>query len=113
MLFNEPTRDAVAARLRGHQLRAPDLLPFEVANACLKKIRTRPGEQDDLLVSFSTLYELPISLDQIDAREAIMLAAENKLSLCDASYLWLARHLGAELITLDGDLADAAAALKL
>ncbi len=104
MLFNEPTRDEVAARLRGHALHAPDLLPFEVANACLKKIRARPSEQKDLLESFSTFQDLPIFLDQIDAHATIVLAFKHKLSLYDASYLWLAQQHGVELVTLDEKL---------
>jgi len=89
MLFNEPPRD-------------------KVANACLKKIRVRPAESNELLAAFSTLYRLPIVLAQIDARETIELAFGNKLSLYDASYLWLARDMGAELVTLDGALEAAA-----
>lgn len=108
MLFNEPPRDKVAARLRDRALYAPELLPFEVANACLKKIRVRPAESNELLAAFSTLYRLPIVLAQIDARETIELAFGNKLSLYDASYLWLARDMGAELVTLDGALEAAA-----
>jgi predicted nucleic acid-binding protein len=36
------------------------------------------------------------------------LALDMDLTAYDASYLWLARHLQAELVTLDVDLADAA-----
>jgi predicted nucleic acid-binding protein len=38
---------------------------------------------------------------------AIALAERTKLSLHDASYLWLAHALGAELVTLDDKLARA------
>ncbi len=37
------------------------------------------------------------------------LATETGLTAYDASYLWLARQLGAELVTLDQQLARAAA----
>ena len=49
LLFNERPRDAVAARLRDASLYAPNLIGFEVANACLKKIRALPGEREMLL----------------------------------------------------------------
>jgi predicted nucleic acid-binding protein len=104
MLFNEPARDKVASRLRGHAIYAPELLSFEVANACIKKIRSRPAEQDDLLAALSTLYDLPIVFQEIDMQQAVMLAWENGLSLYDASYLWLALDLGTELVTLDEKL---------
>jgi predicted nucleic acid-binding protein len=107
LLFNELTREAVVDRLRGASLHAPLLIGFEAANACLKKMRAAPGERQALLDAFSLLDELPIAPQAIDLAEAILLAERAKLSLCDASYLWLARALGAELITLDETLARA------
>jgi predicted nucleic acid-binding protein len=41
--------------------------------------------------------------------EVVALARATGLTACDAAYLWLARALGAERVTLDGDLARAAA----
>lgn len=36
--------------------------------------------------------------------DAILLAESEKLTVYDASYLWLARRLGVELVTLDREL---------
>jgi len=111
LLFNELTQESIVPRLRGSLLHAPTLLEFEVANACLKKVRAAPGERQALLGAFSLLDELAIVLQTIDLADAIALAERTKLSLYDASYLWLARALGAELVTLDGKLASADEAL--
>jgi predicted nucleic acid-binding protein len=111
VLFNEVTRESVVRRLRGCFLYAPVLLGFEVANACLKKIRAAPRERRLLLDAFGLLNELSITLEPIDLAEAITLAERTKLSLYDASYLWLARALDAELITLDDKLRRAHEAL--
>jgi predicted nucleic acid-binding protein len=112
LLFNELTRESIVPRLRGASLHAPNLLEFEVANACLKKVRAAPGERQALLEAFSLLDQLPIAFETIDLGEAIALAERTKLSLYDASYLWLARALGAELVTLDDKLAGADEALR-
>jgi len=48
-LFYELTRDAVVERLRAATLHAPSLIGFEVANACLKKMRASPGERPALI----------------------------------------------------------------
>ena len=112
LLFDELTREEVVLPLRGASLHAPNLLEFEVASACLKKIRAAPGERQILLDAFSLLPELSITPETIDLGEAIALAERMKLSLYDASYLWLARALGAELVTLDGKLARADQALR-
>jgi predicted nucleic acid-binding protein len=107
LLFNELTREEIVSRLRDAALRAPGLIGFEVANACLKKIRAAPAERQALLEAFSLLDALSISLEAVNLDAAIVLAEQTKLTVHDASYLWLARALGAELVTLDDKLARA------
>jgi predicted nucleic acid-binding protein len=110
LLFNELTRDSVVARLRDASLFAPSLIAFEVASACIKKIRTAPHERQALLEAFSLLGEISIAVEPVDLRETITLAERTKLTLYDASYLWLALTLDVELVTLDAKLAQADAA---
>ncbi len=112
LLFNELTRDSVVARLRGASLFAPSLIAFEVANACLKKIRTAPFEREALLDAFSLFSDLSVAVEPVDLRKAISLADATKLTLYDASYLWLALTRDVELVTLDAKLAQANAALR-
>jgi predicted nucleic acid-binding protein len=107
LLFNELRREEIVPRLRDATLRAPSLVGLEVANACLKKIRAAPAERQALLEAFSLFDALSISLVTVDPDAAIALAERTQLSLYDASYLWLARALGAELVTLDDKLARA------
>jgi len=105
LLFDEPTRESVVSRLRDVSLHAPGMLEFEVASACLKKMRARPVERAALLEAFSLFEALSIQLENIDPMQAIALAERTRLSVYDASYLWLARALGVELVTLDERLA--------
>jgi predicted nucleic acid-binding protein len=112
LLFDELTREEVVARLRGASLRSRSLIRLEVASACLKKMRAAPREREALLGAFSLLDELSISTAAVDLAETIDLAQLTKLSLYDASYLWLARTLDVELVTLDDKLARADAALR-
>jgi predicted nucleic acid-binding protein len=112
LLFNELTRDVVAERLRGATLYAPGLIGFEVANACLKKMRAAPGERQALIEAYALFGQLSIVAETIDLAAAIALAEQTRLSLYDASYLWLAYALDAELVTLDDRLAQAHAALR-
>jgi predicted nucleic acid-binding protein len=108
VLFNEPTRDAVAARLRGQVLNAPILLPFEVASACLKKMRRVPAERLALMEAFRTLEAWDIAYHDIDLAQAVRVAEQTGLAVYDAAYLWLARERDAELVTLDQKLEAAA-----
>jgi predicted nucleic acid-binding protein len=111
ILFLEPGYEAVEEALSGCELYAPALIQFELANVCLKKIKTRPTERDALLEAFASFSEFGVREREVDFAEAIELAQAAQLSLYDASYLWLAGNLSAELVTLDKRLRQAARAV--
>ena len=108
VLFDEPEADRVSDYLMGHMLVAPELFPFELANVCVTKMR-RHGDQHDLLIrQFDLFPSLGISMHVVDASAVVHLADQIGLTAYDASYLWLALTLGAELVTLDRKLAAVA-----
>ena len=109
LLFGEPDAEAVAARLAGASLVAPALLLFEFGNVCLKKLRRHPDRRDALLAAFADFARLAIDIAEVDPGAVLRLAEACDLTFYDASYLWLARRLDAELVTLDRQLAGAAA----
>ena len=110
IIYREPTSLDVRASLRGMSLLAPDLIGYELANACVKKIRAAPIERSDLLIAFQSYKSLAIQEVSVDKEGAAALACDKGISLYDASYLWLAKNLGVELVTLDQRLAKAAQA---
>ena len=107
LLFGEPDGLAVAERLRNGRLIAPALLPFEVASVCLKKMRRHPERRDALMIAFGMLDRMEIGVVEVDHGEALVLAERSGLTAYDASYLWLARRISIELVTLDSQLASA------
>lgn|SRR6185312_6166442 len=109
LLFGEPEADTVAERLAEGRLVAPSLLEFELANVCLLKSRRHPGQQPGLMAAFRLRARLGVEEIAVDHGGVVGLAAATGLTAYDASYLWLARELGAELVTLDRKLARAAA----
>ena len=111
LLFGEPDAALVASRLTNATLAAPGLLPFEMANICLKKIRRHPAQRDQLIAAFALLPSLGIAISEVDHDETLKLAERTTLTAHDASYLWLARRLAAELVTLDNRLKSVAATL--
>jgi len=111
LIFREDNAAEVDERLEHAVLVAPALLPFEVANVCRTKLRQYPDRRDALLDQFSAQAGVAIEIREVDHLEAVELAERFGLSTYDASYLWLARELGADLVTLDRRLARAAAAL--
>lgn len=106
--FLEKEAAVIGARLSDHQLFAPFLLPYEMSSICWKKMRQNPGERAVIFEQFLASFDLPIELQNVDFPQVVELANRYGLTTYDASYLWLARNLGAELVTLDGDLEEAA-----
>ena len=109
LLFGEPEGVAVAGRLADASLIAPALLHFEVANLCLKKMRRHPEQRDALVTAFGLLEQMEVGIADVDHGEVLGLAERIGLTAYDATYLWLARRTGAELVTLDRRLAAAGA----
>jgi predicted nucleic acid-binding protein len=109
LLFAEPEADAVVQRLDGAKLAAPALLPFELANVLVVKQRRHPQDALLLAEAFRLHDRLGVEIQGIDFGETAELALATGLTAYDASYLWLARRLGAELVTLDKALERAAA----
>ena len=109
LLYGEPEAETVARRLGRARLVAPTLLGFELANVCLIKSRRHPRQGPALLAAFQLRRRLGVQEVTIDHDDALRLASETGLTAYDASYLWLARQLGAELVTLDRQLAGVAA----
>lgn len=110
LLFGEPEGPSIASRLSKSRLLAPELLFFEVASVCLKKLKRYPDRRQSILKAFAMLRRLSIELVEVDHLEVVLLAEGNGLTVYDASYLWLARRLKAELVTLDQRLANALSA---
>lgn len=80
---------------------APPLLRYEVGSVCLKKIRRHPERRAHLLAGLDLLPRLDLQEVEVPAVEATELAERADLSIYDAAYLWLARSIGAALVTLD------------
>jgi predicted nucleic acid-binding protein len=107
LLFGEPEADEIAEQFRDARLVAPSLLAFELANVCLVKMRRHPDQRPGLSAAFRLRARLVVEEIAVDHEQAVELGTAKGLTAYDASYLWLARELGAELVTLDRRLAKA------
>jgi predicted nucleic acid-binding protein len=109
VLFNEPDSESVVAGIARDSLVAPQLISFEIASVCLKKIRAHPRRRDMFLAAFQLIDRMDIDLVSVDLGDVVALAEDTGLTVYDACYLWLARLLRSELLTLDKKLAAAMA----
>ena len=88
---------------------APALLKFEMASAAWKKVRRQPDCARPILAALVTALDprRGITWMEVDQADAVLVSLATGLSVYDASYLWLAGILGADLVTLDTRLAKA------
>ena len=80
---------------------APNLLPYEVGNALRSLTLSHRIPTDLAPALFEDFLNLRISYVEIDFNRVLSLAISAKISVYDASYLFLARKLNANLLTLD------------
>lgn len=109
LVFGEPEGEEALARLHPYALNAPTLLPYEIANVAMNKLRRGQASSEDLVARLEGFDFGSIRLAETPPAGVFGLAQHYRLSAYDASYLWLAAELRAPLLTFDGKLAAAAA----
>ena len=104
LVFHEPDAEAVARRLERATIAAPTLLKFELANVAWKKTRRcGPAEAETVFLDLGDGLDLGrrIAFHDVDHSDVVLIARAAGISTYDASYVWLAGWLGADLVTLD------------
>jgi predicted nucleic acid-binding protein len=111
VIFQEAGHEALADRLRGAAVFAPAILRFEMANVAWKKIRRQPADGVAILTQLRSAMDSAsgIQWTDVNVTDVVLVAQATGLTAYDASYLWLAGSLGADLVTLDKQLAATAA----
>lgn len=112
VLFAEDEGETIRAHVRGESLLAPQLIDYELANICWKRIRREPGAQLEMLSMLTGVDTLAIERVTVPPSEVVNLAVRTGLTAYDAAYLWLAMSRDVELVTLDNRLARVNQALR-
>ena len=95
----------VAGQLAGHVLMAPELLPFEVANALRRQVRARVLDVDRAASAHRAMVDTHVELWPYPPLSRRVWALRDQLSSYDAAYVAVAELVDAPLITLDARLA--------
>ena len=104
LIFGESAADAIAARLSGSRLAAPELLLAELANVAAMKVRRKALGPALAAAALGEAEALAIDLHRIPPRAAYEAALATGLTAYDAAYWLVALALDAELVTLDAAL---------
>lgn len=107
ILFGEPAADDIVARLGANRLAAPSLLPYEIASVAGAKVRRGEVLTETAAMALGVFARVRIALHEPDVLEVFQITVRTRLTAYDAAYLWLARSLSADLVTLDEKLAGA------
>ena len=59
----------------GHDLLAPEVLPFEIGNALTAMMKKRSLEGDELTSAWDMVQAIPVELRRIDIRSALEIAS--------------------------------------
>jgi predicted nucleic acid-binding protein len=89
------------------ELRAPPLLPFELASIARKKILEHPEKGAAIRAGLRLALALDVRYLPVDQAEVVELALARGLSTYDACYLWVALRTGGVLLTFDRRLKEA------
>jgi predicted nucleic acid-binding protein len=103
--FRESRSAEAFAILRDSELHAPPLLAYELTSIARKKAISYPDKGDLVMHALRTVLVLPIHWDEVDHIVVMQLAFETGLTTYDASYLYVARTINADLVTFDEQLA--------
>lgn len=84
--LNEPEKARLIEITTGHDLIAPDVLPFELGNALSSLCRSKLLCADDAMRIWDVLMDIPVELKPIEIRSAVELATQNLLYAYDAYF---------------------------
>jgi predicted nucleic acid-binding protein len=99
--LNEPEKEKIIRLTEGHDLIAPDVLPFEIGNALTSMMKKNILKKEEVESAWDIIQQIPVDLRQIDIRSALSVAIKYNLYAYDAYFLECAKNLRSPLITLD------------
>ncbi len=97
----EPERDSIIKLTVGHELIAPEVLPFEIGNALSVMLKRNKIDTDEMLSAWNATQKIPVDLRAVDIAKALEIASNFHIYAYDAYFLVCALFLHAPLLTLD------------
>ncbi|MGD8213153.1 MAG: type II toxin-antitoxin system VapC family toxin [Desulfobacterales bacterium] len=99
--LNEPEKDQIIGLTEGHDLIAPDVLPFEIGNALTAMLKKNTLKKEEVTTVWEIVQQIPVDLRHTDIKSALSIAIKFNLYAYDAYFLECAENLRSPLLTLD------------
>ena len=101
VVLNEPEKEMIIRLTAGHDLLAPDVLPFEIGNALTAMMKRNVLTRDEVFLVWEKVQRIPVALRRIDVGSALKIAVKYNIYAYDAYFLECSVTLRAPLLTLD------------
>jgi len=99
--LNEPEKGKIIQLTEGHDLIAPDVLPFEIGNALTAMMKKNALKKEEVESAWEIIQQIPVDLRHTDIKSALSIAIKFNLYAYDAYFLKCAENLRSPLLTLD------------
>jgi predicted nucleic acid-binding protein len=99
--LNEPEKDVIIRLTEGHDLLAPEVLPFEIGNTLTAMMKRNVLRADEVVSAWEMVQRIPVDLRRIDVGAALKIATKHNIYAYDAYFLECALTLRSPLLTLD------------
>ncbi len=99
--LNEPEKAKIIRLTEGHDLIAPDVLPFEIGNALTAMMKKNALKKEEVLSAWEIVQRIPVDLRPANIKSALDIAIKFNLYAYDAYFLECAKNLRSPLLTLD------------
>ena len=99
--LDEPEKDRIVDLTAGVDAIAPEILPYEVANALSAMVKRNILASDEAFLALAVTSAIPVRLIGIDIEQALKIAVDFNLYAYDAYFLQCAQFLSCPIITLD------------
>jgi predicted nucleic acid-binding protein len=99
--LNEPEKAKIIQLTEGHDLIAPDVLPFEIGNALTAMMKKNVLKKEEVESAWEVVQQIQVDLRHTDIKSALSIAIKFNLYAYDAYFLKCAENLHSPLLTLD------------
>jgi len=99
--LNEPEKDKIIQLTKGHDLIAPDVLPFEIGNALTAMMKKKALKKEEVESAWEIIQQIPVDLRHANIKSALSIAIKYDLYAYDAYFLECAKKFLSPLLTLD------------
>ena len=111
--LDEPERARIVELTTGHDLVAPEVLPFEIGNALTALMNRGVLQAKEVSTVWDAVQAIPVDLRAVDVKEALGIAVRFGMYAYDAYFLECALGLRLPLLTLDKGMKTVARELAI